>query len=228
MDISALMHVLQLGDSMLPVGAFSFSNGLESAVQVGLVTDADSLRDYVISVGQQSAGIDGVALFEAHRATVASDLDRIIRADEALFQRKLNEEARLMSVRMGKKLAEMSGSVFDAPVLVTWLHQIKSGTTPGNYAIAQGILFSELGLSETSAFAVHQYGVAAMILGAAMRLMRIDHIDTQRILSEVNELAVGDFQRVATLSLDEMAGFAPALDVLSSVHVKAHVRMFMN
>ena len=40
-----LARMLQFGDSMFPVGGFSFSNGLESAVQKGVVTDVDSLRD---------------------------------------------------------------------------------------------------------------------------------------------------------------------------------------
>ena len=228
MNITELMRVLQLGDSTLPVGAFSFSNGLESAVALGLVKDVDSLREFTLSVTQLTAGVDGIALLEAHRAASDDDLPRIALVDSALYQRKLNEELRLMSVRMGKKLAEMSGRVFTAPLLSRWLDEIKSGATPGTYSVGQGILFADQGLTETDAFAVHQYGVAATILGAALRLMRVDHLDTQMILGEVNFRAADDYDRVSQLPLEDMAGFTPALDILSSVHVKAHVRMFMN
>ena len=228
MSISSLMQVLQLGDSTLPVGAFSFSNGLESAIQLGLVTDVDSLRDFVLTVTQLTAGVDGIALLEAHRATLTGEMPRILLADAALFQRKLNEEMRTMSVRMGKKLAEMGNRVFDAPTLRDWLAAIKDGNAPGNYAVGQGVLFADLGLAETEAFAVHQYGTAATILGAALRLMRVDHLDTQTILSQVNALAEDDYQRVFHLPLEDMAAFTPALDIFSSVHVQAHVRMFMN
>lgn len=228
MDIVKVMHVLQLGDSMLPVGAFSFSNGLESAVQMGLVSDKETLHQFVLTVTQQTASIDGIALLEAHRAAGRQDMPGLVQVDKALFQRKLNEEMRTMTVRMGKKLAEMGERVFQAPILADWLVEIKRGATPGNYAVGQGILFADLGLSEAAAFAVHQYGVAAMILGAALRLMRIDHIDTQSILSEVNMHAESEYRRIYELPLQDMFGFAPALDILSSVHVKSHVRMFMN
>jgi urease accessory protein len=42
--LPVLLHLLQFGDSALPVGGFSFSNGLESAIQQNIVHDADSLR----------------------------------------------------------------------------------------------------------------------------------------------------------------------------------------
>ncbi len=228
MNITEVMRVLQFGDSMLPVGAFSFSVGLESAIQVGLVSDPKSLYDFVLTLTQQTAGIDGIALLEAYRAACTNDVERILYVDAALLRRKLNEEVRTMTTRMGKKLAEMGIHIFRSPLLTQWLAEINDGATPGTYPIGQGILFAELGLHEAEAFAVHQYGVASMALGAALRLLRVDHLDTQRILFGVNSHAFSDYERVCGASLDEMAAYAPELDVLAAVHVKAHVRMFMN
>ena len=86
------MRLLQFGDSMLPVGAFSFSNGLESAVQRGFVHDPDSLERFVRTATRQSATSDGIALLEAFRAARENDVARIERADRAIFNRKLNED----------------------------------------------------------------------------------------------------------------------------------------
>ncbi|MFO0919866.1 MAG: urease accessory UreF family protein, partial [Planctomycetaceae bacterium] len=97
--IPALMRALQFGDSMLPVGAFSFSNGLEAAVQEGVVCDLETLRQFVRTAADQAATGDGIAVLEAHRAALANDFARIIRADEAVYVRKLNEEMRTMTVR---------------------------------------------------------------------------------------------------------------------------------
>ena len=49
-SLARLTHLLQMADSQLPVGAFSFSNGLESAIAVGLVKDAESLKNFVITL----------------------------------------------------------------------------------------------------------------------------------------------------------------------------------
>ena len=69
--ITELMRVLQFGDSVLPVGAFSFSNGLESAIQHHLVYDRETLRQFVITAIRQSASADAIALLAAHRAALS-------------------------------------------------------------------------------------------------------------------------------------------------------------
>ena len=226
--ITELMRILQFGDSVLPVGAFSFSNGLESAIQHRLVYDKETLRQFVMTATRQAASADGIALLAAHRAADAHDLPGVLRADLALFNRKLNEEMRTMTVRMGKKLGEMSNHLVHSPLLMDWLGHIERKETPGTYPVGLGLLFAELGLPEHDAFAVHQYGTVSMILSASLRLMKIDHFDTQTILLEVNTLAETEYVRVSEATLDEMATFSPSLDIVAAAHVKAHVRMFMN
>ncbi len=227
-SILELMRVLQFGDSVVPVGSFSFSNGLESAVQQGIVHDLVTLETLVETALAQAALSDGIALLHAHRAALRGELSAIIQADFAVHNRKLNEEMRLMTVRMGRKLAELAAHVFEAPMVAGWLHAIRAGETPGSYPIAQALVFADAELSEHDAFAVHQYGLASMMLGAALRLMRLSHLDAQRILFAVNGAAGEHYARIAGASLENMASFAPMLDILASVHVKSHVRMFMN
>ncbi|MFO0919865.1 MAG: urease accessory UreF family protein, partial [Planctomycetaceae bacterium] len=154
---------------------------------------------------------------------------RIICADEAVYVRKLNEEMRTMTVRMGRKLAEMALHALPAAALMqAWLDAIGQQAAPGSYPVGQAILFSALELSEQEAFAVHQYGVASMMLGAALRLMKVSYLDTQSILYEINETADAAYRRVAHLTLDDMSTFAPMTDILAAVHVKSRIRMFMN
>ena len=75
---------------------------------------------------------------------------------------------------------------------------------------------------------VHQYGVAAAILGAALRLMRMSHVDTQKILYALAADADLAAKTRPRRELSDMAGFAPLTEILAAVHVKAHVRLFMN
>jgi urease accessory protein len=226
--ISAMMRMLQFGDSLLPVGAFSFSNGLESAVQLGVVHDGDTLRQFAGAAVEQAATSDGIAVLAAFRAAGAGDARRIDQVDQAVFNRKLNEETRTMTVRMGRKLAEMADRVLGPCPAGAWLERIKAGRTPGCYPIGQALVFASLGLSEKEAFAVHQYGLASMIVAASLRLMKLHYLDAQTILFEVNAEAEASYDRVADASLDDMAAFAPMIDILAAAHVQAKVRMFMN
>lgn len=228
MSIARLMRVLQFGDSLLPIGSFSFSNALEPAVQQGVVRDAGTLGEFVLTCAHRAATSDGIALLEAHRAARERDIERIIRADRAVFERKLAEETRMMTVRMGRKLAEVSTAAVRAPLLGLWLDRVREGIAPGTYPVGLGVLFAELGSPETDAFAVHHYGVAMATLSAALRLMRVDHHQVQAILFAVAGTAEDDYAAVRRASLPDMASFAPMADILAAIHVRSHVRLFMN
>jgi urease accessory protein len=228
MSIARLMRVLQFGDSLLPTGSFSFSNALEPAVQQGVVWDAATLGEFVLTCVHRAATSDGIALLEAHHAARERDIERIIRADRAVFERKLGEETRTMTVRMGRKLAEVSTVAVRAPLLDLWLDRVRKGTAPGTYPVGLGVLFAELGSPEDDAFAVYQYGVAMATLSAALRLMRIDHHQVQAILYATAATAQDDFAAARRASLCDMVGFAPMADILAAIHVRSHVRMFMN
>ena len=225
---SSLARMLQFGDSMFPIGGFAFSGGLESAIQKRVVTDPQTLHAYARTALEQAAMGDGIALIWAHRAAAAGDVAELVRIDERVYARKLSSETRTMSVRMGKKFTEMGAQVTGAPLLQAWRERIDAGATPGCYPVALGVNFAVQGLPAREAFVVHQYGVAAMILSAALRLMKISHVDTQRMLYELTAGADAAYQTAAAARLSDMAGFAPLTEILAAAHVKAHVRLFMN
>lgn len=227
-DMVHLGRLLQFSDSTLPIGSFAFSNGLESALQTGVVTNPDDLRRYVEVMLRQAARMDCVALLHAHRAAIAGDHHAILCADSELMCRRVGEEQQMMLARMGKKYAELVLKICPCAPLECWLQDIRANATPGCFPIGQAIALAHLGADEVEAFVMHQYGVASMILSAALRLMRIHHMDTQRILFAVQDRAQDDYLAVRDMALDEMASFAPVLDVLVAHHTTTHVRLFMN
>ena len=88
--MATLFRLIQFSDSTLPVGTFSFSNGLETASHLGLVHDAATLESYTRSVATQAAYSDGVAALLAWRAARAGDYEGICRADRQLLLFKMN------------------------------------------------------------------------------------------------------------------------------------------
>src|SRR5450830_1566655 len=171
-----LLRTLQLGDATLPVGAFSFSNTL----QTGVVSDVASLRSYIQGLLRQSAGVDGVALMHAHRAACAGDLGSLQQIDAALMSRRIGREQSLMLTRMGKKLAELAVRLGPQALATEWLESIRQGRCAGSYPVSAGLVSALWGVTEADAFAVHHYGVISMLLGASLRLMKIDHYQTDR------------------------------------------------
>ncbi len=225
---AGIARTLQFGESMFPVGGFAFSGGLESAIQKRVVTDRGTLRDYVRTALLQAAQGDGIAVVHAHRAATAGDMETLVAIDERVHARKLSSETRTMTVRMGKKFAEMSALIVGTPPVLEWRERIESGVTPGCYPVALAVNFAAQGLPAHDAFVVHQFGVASMILGASLRLMKVSHVDTQGMLYELMADVDTHYERAAAARLADMAGFAPLTEILAAVHVKAHVRLFMN
>jgi urease accessory protein len=223
-----LARLLQFSDSTLPIGSFAFSNGLESALQTGIVRDPDSLLAYVELILRQSARMDGIALLHAHRAARAGAYGAIVEIDRELYCRRVGEEQQMMLTRVGKKFAELVLKIMPSPDLSRWLDDIKADATPGCLPVGQALALAHMGVDEIEAFVMHQYAIASMILSAALRLMRIDHLDTQRILFTAQGRVADDYQAVRDLALDEMASFAPVFDVLVAHHTTTHVRLFMN
>ena len=66
-DATTVMRLLEFTDSAFPVGTFSFSNGLETAAEEGLVHDAATLEQYTQDIVRQAAFTDGVAALHAFR-----------------------------------------------------------------------------------------------------------------------------------------------------------------
>jgi urease accessory protein len=70
--------------------------------------------------------------------------------------------------------------------------------------------------------------VVTTILGAALRLMKVSHFETQKILYELTGSTAEMYEAAAAARLSDMAGFAPLTDILAAIHTRAHVRLFMS
>ena len=224
-----IMQLLQFTDSTFPVGAFSFSNGLETAAFEKIVGNKSSLEEFVRSQAWQAAFTDGIAALHSYKAANQSDIGGVMKADSELMLCKMNDEARVMLTRMGKKLAELAVKLYpDDGMIADFLEAVRAGRTPGMYPVAQGLVFARSGLSEEELFASHQYGVVNMVLSAALRCVRVSHYDTQEILFDISEETPRLFELVREMTLEEMNAFFPELDILASLHEKGNQRMFMS
>lgn len=227
-DAVKLMRILALSDSAFPVGAFAFSAGLESAVEHRIVTDAASLEAYARQILRQAAFTDGIAALQAHRSAAEEDYDGICEADAQLLLCKMNAESRLMTLRMGRKLAELSERILNDCTAARLAADIRAGTTPGTYPVAQAVVASACEIPEKWLFASLGYGAINMVLGATLRCLRISHYDTQRIMFRLGDQVETIYDRAREMTFDDMSAFVPQIDIVASLHEKGTKRMFMN
>lgn len=227
-EIISSLRLLQLSDSALPIGSFSFSATIETAVSEAVVHNAATLSDYLHAVLVQSAHTDGLAALHAFRAAEVSDYSALPAIDRRILAFRLNSEGRTMLCRMGRKLAELGATLISDSIMTRWIEDIRSGATPGTHPIALALVCHAVGLREEDMFCSHSYGVASMILNAALRCAKVSHIETQRILYDMADTAVQLYEEVRELNIEDMNSFAPQIDILAAMHETGDSRMFMS
>lgn len=227
-DVQTLFRLIEMTDSAFPVGGFAFSSGIETAAETGLVHDAATLDAFVRDSVRSTALCDGVAALCAYRSCMDSDYDAIRLADRSVICAKASAEARLMSLRMGRKFAEIAIRITDGAVVKRWFDDILAERTFGTYPVTGAVIFAQTGVSEVQMFASQAYGAASVMLNAALRTVRVSHYDTQRIMFSLGAFVDELYDRASESSLDDMMTFVPTADIMASMHEKGTKRMFMN
>src|SRR6476469_4698773 len=106
-----LLSLLQLCDPALPIGGFSHSAGLETYVQLGLVTDRQTAREFVVAqLSQNIFFTDAAFVSLAHKATQEYDFKTLLQLDEECTAVKLPKEMRQASQKLGLRLLKVFAS----------------------------------------------------------------------------------------------------------------------
>lgn len=193
-----------------------------------MVSDLPSLEEYTIGALYGAAECDGVVLLEVFRALTDGDSDRAREADAHLLSFKAGEEAREMTLRMGRRLIELIHSICPTPLTEEFYGEVVEGTIAGCYPTAQALAGYALGIGERALYAAHLYGVANTILSAALRLMRLSHYDTQAIIYRLAPLCERLYDLYGSRTMEEMTSFIPTLELAASLHERGIGRLFMN
>jgi urease accessory protein len=224
----AFLSALQISDSLFPTGLYTLSHGFEAFVQAGLASKADVealIQDYLQNV---LGPADGVALCHAHRAAEGRDLERLLEIDRRLFAMKLVRELREASRRVGKRILTTAIALAPEPLLADYRAAVEAGGGPGTAAVALGAAAAILGIPRREALLIELYTFTTSLLGAAMRLVRLDHEEAQLILGRLKPLMVRVAEENMDRSPSEMRAFAPLIDIMGMAHERASIRIFIS
>jgi urease accessory protein len=224
---SDLLALLQLADSFFPSGRFTLSHGLESFGQAGLLPSAVTLEPLVVDyLTEAVAPSEGVAVAEANRATARGDVERLVDIDQLLFALKLPAEASASSTRTGRQLLVTAGRLGCHPVLSAYDMAVEEGLAPGCHGVVFGIVTAAWGLSPVQAVVVELYSYAANLLGAALRTVRLDHVEAQQVMLRMRPAIAEAASAAVRIDFNEMSAFSPMIERMQMLHQQAHIRLF--
>jgi urease accessory protein len=222
---AALYRLMTWLSPAYPVGAFSYSHGLEYAVEEKLVRDRESLQHWVATAIEAGVGaVDGAILAASWRAAVRNDGTCLDEVAEIAAAWRGTAETALES--------EAQGAAFLAVTRTAWPHPLLDRLAPdrrgGSIAlsVAVGAACGAHGIQLLPALTAYLHGFGGNLVSAGLRLIPLGQSDGQRAMAALEPVVERAAHAASTASLDEVGSAAPMLDWCSMRHELQYTRLF--
>jgi urease accessory protein len=223
-EAGALYRLLAWLSPGYPVGAFSYSHGLESALEAGLVTDAATLTAWLDDILRFGTGrSDGILLAAAWRAARAGDGAALAEIAELAAAFQPAAELALESTAQGRAFAMVTAASWPC----TALGQLDAAWSgPLAYPVAVGVAAAGHGIPLATALPAYLHGFVANLVSAGVRLIPLGQTDGQRAIAGLEGAVHAVAQAAAAAELDELAGNTFRNDWCAMRHETQHTRLF--
>lgn len=219
----AALRLLQLASPALPIGAYSYSTGLETALDTGLVHDAASASVWITDMVELVQGrFDAPVAAEAHRAAQAGDLAAIGELHRLAWASRETAELRLESEQMGYSLDQWVRAIIDGEADARRRSDASAFAAP----VVWGVAGARLGLTAGQTVSALLWGFVENQVMVLLKAMPMGQIQGQRLLHAL----VPVIERVAvvacTLTPAQWSSSAPGLALASMQHEVQYSRLF--
>jgi urease accessory protein len=219
-----LVRLLQLASPALPVGAYSYSQGLEAAVAAGIVQDSRMAERWIGDVLEYAiARLEAPLLLRLIDGWRDNDYASVEYWNAFFLAGRETGELRAETVQMGyslsRLLAEMEGTNAEAVAFFAGLEEI---TFPTAFAFA----VAQWNIPATEALVAYLWSWLENQVMAAIKLVPLGQTEGQRLLFVLGGRLAGIANGAASLVDDDLGMFAPRLAILSSAHETQYSRLF--
>jgi len=223
-DIPALFRLMAWLSPAYPVGAFSYSSGIEWAVEAGDIKDAATLRQWLAGmIGAGGGFCDAVIFVHAYRAVAAND-DAALRAAAELAAALVTSKERLLeTTTQGRAFLEATRASWPCQALARL-----DAVWPGAVALPVAVAVTCAGHDIACEPALHAFlhAVAANWISAGVRLVPLGQTDGQRVLAALEGDIGACALRALATPLDEIGSCAVRADIAGMRHETQYTRLF--
>ncbi len=215
-----LTKLLQLASPALPVGAYSYSQGLESAVEAGIVRDAASAQRWISDVLELAlARMEAPVLVRLIDAWARDDFAAVEHWNALFLASRETAELRAETVQMGYSLARLLPGLITAPLKLDALEEIA-------YPTAYACAVAHWQIDVTQALIAYLWSWLENQVMAALKAVPLGQTDGQKILLALGGAVTHAAENASTLCDAELGNFAPGFAILCSQHETQYSRLF--
>jgi urease accessory protein len=223
-EVSALYRLMTWLSPSFPVGAFSYSSGIEWAVEEGDIVDPASLRGWLAAMlGEGSGFCDAVFFAQAHRAASSRDDAGLRDIAELAAAFVPSRERQLETTTQGRAFIEIARSAWACDGLDE-LVAACNGTIV--YPVAVGLVSAAHRLPVAPAMHAFLHAVVSNWISAGARLVPLGQTDSQRILAVLEVDVAATAKRALAASLDDLGSATFRADLASLRHETQYTRLF--
>ena len=207
-----------------PVGAFSYSSGIEWAVEAGDIIDAQTLRHWLEAMLADGPGMnDGIFFSQSHRATTNTDEVALREIAELAAAFAPTRERHLETTNLGRAFMDVTNAAWPCPAL-TKFRELWSG--PVAYPVAVGVACAGHDIPLTSATHAFVAALTTNWISAGVRLIPLGHTESQRLLHALEPAVAKTAQRALAATLDDLGSATFRADIASAMHEAQYTRLF--
>lgn len=223
-ESGALYRLMAWLSPAYPVGAFSYSSGIEWAVESGDIKDAETFRPWLqVIIESGSAFCDAVIFQHAHQAATAGDVSGLRTIAEFAAAFVPSKERHLETTAQGRAFIEATRAAWPCAALDT-LTRIWDGAVA--YPVAVGVAAAGHAIPLEAALHAYLHAVTANLISAGVRLIPLGQTEGQRLLAALEPVVAATVARALTTPLDQIGGAAFRADIASMRHEAQYTRLF--
>jgi urease accessory protein len=220
----ALYRLMAWLSPAYPVGAFSYSSGIEWAVEAGDIADAATLLDWLGAMLRDgSAFCDAVFFAQAHRAAAAADGEILAVVAELAAAFAPSKERHLETTAQGNAFVEATRAAWPCEALDR-LKRVWAGAAA--YPVAVAVAAAGHGIALEPALAAYLQAVAANLVSAGVRLIPLGQTDGQRVQAALESVVAETAKRALLTRLDDIGSAAFRADLATARHETQYTRLF--
>jgi urease accessory protein len=223
-EAAALYRLMTWLSPAFPVGAFSYSSGIEWAVEAGDIVDGATLQAWLSSMLSDGPGFcDGVFLAHAHRAAACADDAMLHEVAELAAAFSPSRERHLETSAQGRAFIEIARAAWNCDGLDR-LVAACDGTIV--YPVAVGIVSSAHAIPLAPTMHAFLHALTSNWISAGARLVPLGQTDSQRALASLEPVVVAIGKRAISATLDGLGSATFRADLASMRHETQYTRLF--
>jgi urease accessory protein len=222
-DVHTALTLMHFGDSAFPAGGFAFSWGIEGLIADGMIAGRQSLDDFVADhLCFRWNSMDRRLLAQAFRA--GGDPNTVAAIDHYAEASTPCAQMRDGSRRAGRALLGVSARL-GGPLSVRYRSMSFADPLLGHLPVTEAVAYRDAGLDLRAAELVSGWTLVHALVGAAVRLGNVGHIEAQQSLASARAVLAGLVAE--TVPEDAVpSSFTPLIDIAVSRGQIRHLRMF--